>query len=388
MRAALAIGGVELRRFFRDRGNLFFVFIFPLLLVTFIGMQFGGDAGRSRVALAGEASELRTDLVEVLEGERVAVTLADADVVREQLARGRTDVGVFVSAASATAYAAGEPVELEVVMSSQTSAQAAMQRVRTAVQAVASERAQVAALVGAGVERSEALEALAQAEQAVTPPRLEVVDVDEVSQQFQGLAGQFDLGAVQQTLLFVFLISLAGSATLIQARRLGVMSRTLAAPVSAGQAVGGQVLGRLAIALFQGGYIMLGTTLLFGVQWGNIGLALLIVAVFALVSAAAAMIIGSVMDNDSAASGVGVGVGLVVAAIGGSMLPPELFPETLRTVAKVTPHNWAYQAFAEVQRHNGTLADILPALGVLAAMAAVLLVLGTWLLRRSLARAL
>ena len=33
MRTALAIAGVELRRFLRDRSNIFFVFIFPLLLV-------------------------------------------------------------------------------------------------------------------------------------------------------------------------------------------------------------------------------------------------------------------------------------------------------------------------------------------------------------------
>ena len=50
--------------------------------------------------------------------------------------------------------------------------------------------------------------------------------------------------------------------------------------------------------------------------------------------------------------------------------------------------SWAYDALADIQRHEGTLADILPQLGVLAGMAAALLVLGAWLLRRSLNRAL
>jgi len=36
-----------------------------------------------------------------------------------------------------------------------------------------------------------------------------VVDVDEVAQEFEGL-GQFDQGAMAETLLFVFLASLAG----------------------------------------------------------------------------------------------------------------------------------------------------------------------------------
>jgi ABC-2 type transport system permease protein len=54
----------------------------------------------------------------------------------------------------------------------------------------------------------------------------------------------------------------------------------------------------------------------------------------------------------------------------------------------VTPHAWAYEAFAEIQRHNGTLVDILPQLAALTAMAVVALVVGAWLLRRSLARAM
>ena len=103
---------------------------------------------------------------------------------------------------------------------------------------------------------------------------------------------------------------------------------------------------------------------------------------------AAAMMVGSVMENDSAASGVGVGAGLVLGGLGGCMVPPEFFPETLAAISFVTPHRWAYDALAGIQRHEGTLGDILPQLGVLAGMAAALLLLGAWLLRRSLNRAL
>ena len=65
MRVALAVTVVELRRFLADRSNIFFVFIFPLLLVLFIGSQFGGGGGGT-VALAGPGSALRTDLAAAL----------------------------------------------------------------------------------------------------------------------------------------------------------------------------------------------------------------------------------------------------------------------------------------------------------------------------------
>ena len=386
MRAVRTIAGVELRRFLRDRSNIFFVFIFPLLLVLVIGVQFGGDDD-GRVALAGGRSALRTALIAALEEDGVAVSSAAAGAVREQVARGRTDVGVFLSPAASAAYDAGADLEIEVITSAQQGAQATTERVRTAAARTVLERGQVAALTAQGISQPRAAAALTAASASLTPPRLAVVAVDEVAQEFEGL-GQFDQGATAETLLFVFLASLAGSATLIQARRLGVLRRTLAAPVSAGQAILGQVMGRFAIAGFQGAYIMVATMTLFGVSWGSVWLALIVLAAFSMVAAGAAMVIGSLLDNDAAASSAGVGVGLVLAALGGCMLPLELFPDTLQTVAHVTPHAWAYEALAEVQRHDAGIAEIAPQLAVLATMACGLLVLGTWALRRSMTRAM
>lgn len=386
MRTALAITAVELRRFLKDRSNIFFVFVFPLLLVLFIGAQFGG-AGGGRAAVSGADDDLRAALVTALEADDVTVTVVGEDEARELVARGRADVGVVVTDDAAAAYEAGGDVAVPLVVGSGAQSQATAQRVQSALDALALDQGQVAALTGAGLTPESARQALAAADTAVQPARMEITNVSEIAQEFAGL-GQFDYGAASQVLLFVFLISLAGSTTLIQSRRLGVTRRTLAAPVTTPQAVVGQALGRLAIAATQGAYIMAASSLLFGVDWGNLALAFLVVLVFGLVAAGAAMVLGSVVDNDAAAGGVGVGVGLVLGALGGAMYPIELFPDTLRTVAHATPHAWAAQALAEVQRHGAGLVDILPELGVLLGFAAVLLLVGAWTLRRSLARAI
>lgn len=386
MRTVLAITSVELKRFLADRSNIFFVFVFPLLLVLFIGAQFGGGGG-GRVALSGPAGALTTDLTAVLEAGDVSVQTLTADDARELVARGRADVSVVVTDEAAAAYEGGGDVAVPLVVGNGAQSQATAQRVQSALDALALERGELAALAGAGLAADDARGALDRADAVVAPARMEITNVSEIAQEFAGL-GQFDYGAAAQVLLFVFLISLAGSTTLIQSRRLGVTRRTLATPVTTGQAVVGQAIGRLAIAATQGAYIMAATTLLFGVQWGNLGLAFLVVLVFGLVAAGAAMVLGSVIDNDAAAGGVGVGLGLVLGALGGTMYPIELFPDTLRTVAHATPHAWAAQALAEVQRHGAGLVDILPELGVLLGFAAVLLLVGAWTLRRSLARAI
>ncbi len=255
------------------------------------------------------------------------------------------------------------------------------------MQGIRAERGQVLALGEFGVPTDAAEAALEQARTDVDGPVLEVARVDELSQQFDGL-GQFDFGASGQLLLFVFLSSLAGAATLIQARRLRVVSRMLTAPVSSMQVVAGVTAGRWAIAFFQGAYIMVASALLFGVSWGNVRLSLLVLLVFSLVSAGAAMLLGTMMENEGAAGGLGVGLGLVLAALGGAMLPLELFPDTMRTIANVTPHAWGYEAFADIQRRQAGLSDIAPQLAVLTAMAVGLLLSGAWSLRRSLDRAM
>ena len=387
MRNAVTVAGAELRLFLRDRSNLFFVFVFPLLLVLMIGLQFGEGATSGRVAVSGAGSSLQTGLVERLEDGDVVVSDPAWDDALELLARGRLDVAVRVDGAAATAYDAGEEVTLEVVRGPSGNAQVVEQDVRVAVDALRSTRSRVLALEAHGVPSDRAEAALAAAEAEVSAPRLEVTSVDRLSQEFEGM-GQFEFGASGQLLLFTFLACLGGSATLIQARRLGVVSRMLAGPMTAGELVAGQVVGRWAIALFQGGYLMVATSLIFGVDWGNLPLALLVLLLFSLVAAGAAILLGTLLENEGAAAGAGIGFGLVLAALGGSMFPLELFPDTMRTISRITAHSWAYEALADIQRRGGGLLDVLPQLGVLAAMALSLTALGGWSLRRSLARAM
>ena len=128
MNSILAIAGVEIRRFLRDRSNVFFVFIFPLLLILLLGSQFGAGSGQGHVSLAGgTGSELAKQLTGKLEAQGLKVSSGRPESVRTELSRGRTDVGVFISDDAATAFDSGLPADLEVVASSQSGAQAALQ---------------------------------------------------------------------------------------------------------------------------------------------------------------------------------------------------------------------------------------------------------------------
>jgi ABC-2 type transport system permease protein len=194
--------------------------------------------------------------------------------------------------------------------------------------------------------------------------------------------GRFDLGASSQLLLFTFVTSMTTAASLIETRRLGVSRRMFATPTRAATIVAGEALGRVAIAVVQGLIIMIGAAVLFGVSWGDPIAAALVMLLFAAVAGGTGMVLGAVATNAQQAIAVGLLLGLGVSALGGSMMPLEFYSPGMLTAAHLTPHAWAADAFATLVRHDGTVLDILPELGVLAAFAVGLFAAGSWALRR------
>ena len=73
-----------------------------------------------------------------------------------------------------------------------------------------------------------------------------------------------------------------------------------------------------------------------------------------------------------------------LGALGGCMVPLEVFSPGMKTIAHITPQAWGNDAFAKLAGDGATIPAILPQLGVLAVYAAVLLALATWRLRRVL----
>lgn len=389
---ALSIAVTELRRFLRDRSNLFFVFVLPLLLVVFIGAQFGGGNAIQLGVVADHDDEATATLLNGLEavGTIDLITYDDAEQLTNAVSRDILAGGIVVPRDLTGRLSAFASVDIAFVGRPDAQAQA-LRAVVASVAARVSEPFNAAAVVSSAVDAiASPAEAIAVAtELAGRADRIDVAVLahggDPLAQEFAGL-GQFDLGASSQLFLFVFLTSLAASGALIQSRRLGVARRMLSTPTTAGSIVVGQAAGRLAVAVTQAAYIVLATTLMFRVNWGDPWAAGLVIATFCLVAAGAGMLAGATFRNDAQASGFGVGAGMLMAALGGSMAPLEIFPDVMRTIALVTPHAWANNAMATIVRRGGGVGDVLVELGVLAAFAFVLLGAASVVLRRALTR--
>ena len=384
LRKAFVIAGVNLRRLLRDKTGAFFIFVFPFLIILALGAAFGsGFTPTLGVVIPASAGALGQDLrgrFEATEDLNVR-TFPDADALRTAVEHGEIEGGLVIppgydeqirtGATVPLTYLArpgGSGTELQIVVSGVVDEQS-----------VAVRAARFAVSEGAGAGFTDAL-TKAEALQSTFPT------VDAVARTAGGdtTSGTFQGGAAQELILFVFLTSLSASAMLIETRRIGVTRRMLASPTSVRTILVGEALGRYAIALVQGLLIVAGTVLLFRVDWGNPLTTALVVMLFALAATGAAMLLGSVLKNAAQAGAMGVFLGLVLAAIGGCMVPLEIFPPTMFRIAHLFPHAWAIEALDASIATGAGPAQVSTDLAVLAAYAFALLAVATVFLRRSI----
>lgn len=380
----LVIARANLVRLFRDRLGLFFIVILPMIIIFVTGLQFGGSF-QPRAGITGAGDDgFAADLADALSEEWQVVSFETDAQIRERVEDGRLEIGILVPEGYEERLFAGEAVavgflapEDDVAIGRRQVLEAAAARQAAVVRAAAF------AAFEAGGEPADHLAAAEGLQDALPPLEVAVTTVGETF--FPDELRGFALGAQSQLVLFTFLTSLTGAAQLILSRQLGVSRRMVSTPTPMPAILLGEALGRFAVALFQAVFIVAATALLFGVRWGDpLGVAVVVVA-FSLVGAGVAMLIGAIANNAEQASSIGVFAGLGIGALGGSMVPPEIFPEPMGTISWLTPHRWALDGFRELIV-GGSVADVLPQLGVLLGIAAAFLALATWRLRAALTR--
>lgn len=379
----LAIAGVALRRLIRDRTSIFFVFIFPFLIILAIGATFGSGFTPKLGVVAAGSGPLGEDLVRRLDRlpSMEVRRLTGPEELRAAVERGQVEAGLIVPGGyDATVRTGGEaPVRYlarpgSIGQQLQHSVASAVDEQGWLLRAARFAERQGAATFDAALERAGAVrERLPAVTVRVTTLGTPETDV-----------GRFDLGAANNLVLFMFVTSLGAASQVIETRTLGVARRMLATPTAARSVIAGETLARFSVALLQGLVIVFVSLLAFGVDWGDPLGAGALVVLFALVGTGAAMLLGSILDNAQQAGSLGVFFGLGMAALGGAMVPLEVFPDTMRRIAHVTPHAWALEGFGELIARGGGLGDIVTQMAVLAGYAAVLLALAIRLFRRTI----
>jgi linearmycin/streptolysin S transport system permease protein len=385
-RKVVTIAWTNLLRQVRDRGNLFFVFVLPVIIIVALGLQFGG-AGRARLGVVVPAGDPAAEALLARIRDESAVfdirEIADEATLRMAVERGTVEAGIVIPDGYAASLAGSGVVQVRFLGTTEsvTSGYRAPIEAAVAEQQALVASARTAAQLGAGTyDRAYAVASERRPDVAGV-----AVTVERIGQEFmfEGY-GQFTFGAQTQLLLFTFLTSMTAAGQLVQTKRFGVSRRMVSTPTSIATIVLGEALGRFLVALLQAGFVVLLTALVFGVSWGDPIAAGVIILLFCLVGASVAMLVGAVSENADQASSLGVFAGLALGALGGCMVPLGFMPEAMQTIARLIPHSWAITALGSLVRDGGGIETVMTNVLVLAAYAAVLLALASWRFRKAI----
>lgn len=384
-----SISRFSLVRYFRERANLFFVFIFPLLIIAVLGAQFGGDQ-TPEIGVVGSSEFTDAAVERLVDSDAVDVRrVDDEDALADLVTDDEVELGVVVPDDAQTTLESGEQLPLTILLGTTDATGDDPAQLEGVVTRAFAAEAMVPGVTGQLAQQSD--QPIDDVRATVGQLTGELPSI-EVTRSVAG-GGEpadepfgFDQIAVGMLLLMTFLNTFTAATALIQNRRLGITRRMIATPTAVSTIVFGEGAGKWVIGMFQALYIMIGSMLLFDVSWGNLPTAFIVLALFSAVAAGAAMLVGALMSNDEQAAGITIMIGLGMGALGGTMFPLELFGSTMTTVAHVTPHAWAVDAFTATIRDGATIADVLPEIGVLAGYAAVLVGIATWRLRLTITR--
>lgn len=194
--------------------------------------------------------------------------------------------------------------------------------------------------------------------------------------------GSLSFFAPGMALFFLMYAVTLGARTFLSERREGTLARMLVAPVSSAQVLSGKVGAIFVSGVLQLGVLVLLTSLLFRLNWGNpLGVGLVIVAA-ALAATGWALLLASAATSEGQVAGLGMALTLIFGMLGGSIVPTQqMGSPVIDALARLTPNRWAMDGFNKLAYGEGAAA-VLPEVAALLVMAAALFVVAAAIFRR------
>jgi ABC-2 type transport system permease protein len=182
-------------------------------------------------------------------------------------------------------------------------------------------------------------------------------------------------------LMFLMYTVSYGGRTLLTERSQGTLPRLLVSPTTAVQVLGGKMIGIFLIGAAQMFILILGTTNLFQLQWGDplAVAALVLAAVFGAVGWG--MLLTAIAKTPGQVSAIGSAMMLTFGILGGTFVNMEAMPAWFRYITKITPNAWGVEGFTTLALGGG-LHDILTPLLALFIMGLLLFAIAVLLFSR------
>jgi ABC-2 type transport system permease protein len=171
-----------------------------------------------------------------------------------------------------------------------------------------------------------------------------------------------------------------GARSILQERDMGTLSRMMATPTGVSQILGGKVLGIFLTGFLQVGVLILATSLLLEISWGDPWGVTALVAATALAATGWGILLAAFSTTTILVTSLGTALMLIFGILGGSFTG---VPDSglWNTLSKITPHAWAIDGMQKLASGGHTV-DVLSNILVLLSMMVVLFLVAIFAFQR------
>ncbi len=434
MQTILTLVAKDLRLLFRDKGGVFFTFVFPLVYAIFFGSIFNNMAGDYK---SRPTPLLLVDEDNTAQSAAMVRSLSDAPelsvikTTREdgvnRVRKGEKPVCVVIPKGFGESRArmfGGNPLTLQVASDPARAAEAGMvsgllnkyvflslkdsftdpaalrehvaaarEMLRTAPDEDAKSVAALEALFGgldlfanlmpatpASPPSSQTTTARAKSPTAEWEPlRLEKLDI---TIKRDGPRNFYAVSFPQGLLWGILGCTASFGVGIVMERTRGTLRRLRMSPAGPGHILAARTIACLVTLFLISIFMLTFAWLVFKVVPNSLALLALAVACVGLAFVGLTMLLSNFGRNENSAAGLCWGILTILAMLGGGMVPLNVMPGWMQTLGSVSPVKWGIMAVEGALWRNYTLAEMARPCGFLLGFAVVLFALGTAINRR------
>jgi ABC-2 type transport system permease protein len=186
-----------------------------------------------------------------------------------------------------------------------------------------------------------------------------------------------------QAIMFLLFAVSGASAAFFDEKNAGLFQRLLSAPLSRGQLLWSRFAFGMLIGLLQLTTLFAAGSLMYNIDvLGHLIPLLVVCCAAAAACSSFGMLIAALAPNAQAASGLATFVVMMMSATGGAWFPLTLMPEFMQQIGKFTLVYWSIEGFLQVLWAGNSLLQVLPIVGILSGIAAVVMTFSIWRLNR------
>ncbi|MDD5427233.1 MAG: ABC transporter permease [candidate division Zixibacteria bacterium] len=384
MGKVITLAGKDLRLLVRDKSSLFWVIMFPLLIALFFGTIFSGSGGQMsgmKVAVIDEdQSEFSQAYISQLDSlEALSITPMVYDSAFQKVRTGRlaalivlkkgfgqtgglfsdtplVEVGIDPSRRTEAGYLQGllaqaSFMQLHGKYSSPSLIREQLDKLTLdsgAWKGLDSRQlARARSFLSSMADFFESLEELSIDSTADEPskrPAMFAVKVTSVTNDVARPRSSFEVTFPSAVLWGLMGVAATFAVGIVKERNGGTYLRLRLAPVTRTQILAGKGLACFTASFFIGVMLLALGTVVFGVRIVNPGILAVSLVAACLCFVGLTMMVSAIGKSEEAVAGAGWGILLVMAMIGGGMLPLMFMPGWLKTLSHFSPVKWGILA--------------------------------------------